>query len=238
MDDSKCEWLEPTADVRRSGEKATYAGFEAERLTITASQPCKDKETGVICEVALSLDEWLAPGFTAHTEADKFHRAYAQKLGLDPTSGRGGLGGGGDINQRAQSMFGRYQGIWSQVLAKTKDVKGYPVKTSFAFAFGGAQCKNTAPQQNSDSDTSSPPGGLAGQMAGKLGSMFHRKKDDSQAAPAAADPATPAPAPALPDGLVPLVTMTSELVSVSTAGVSPDIFAVPADFKKTEPRER
>lgn len=231
MDDSKCEWLDPKVDVRRSGEKATYAGFEAERLTITASQPCKDKETGAICEVALSLDEWLAPGFTANTEAEKFHRAYAQKVGLDLTSGRGGLGGG-DINQRAQSMFGRYQGIWTEVIAKTKDVKGYPVKTSFAFAFGGTQCQNAPSQQQQDSgsDTSGTPGGLAGQMAGKLGSMFHRKKDDSQAA---TDPAAPAPAPALPDGLVPLITMTSELVSVSTTGVGAELFEVPADFKKT-----
>jgi hypothetical protein len=243
MDDSKCEWLDPKVDVRRSGEKATYAGYAAERLTITASQPCKDKETGAICEVALSLDEWLAPSLSANTEAEKFHRAYAQKLGLDLTTGRGGYGGGADINQRAQAMFGRYQGIWSQISAKTKDLKGYPVKTTFAFAFGGEQCKNAQqpPQQNSDNSTSSTPGtpgGLAGQMAGKLGSMFHRKKDDSQPAPATTDPAAPAAAPALPDGLIPLLTMNSELVSISTAGVSADLFEVPADFKKTEPRSR
>jgi hypothetical protein len=68
-------------------------------------------------------------------------------------------------------------------------------------------------------------------MAGKLGSMFHKKKDDSQAA---TDPA----APVLPDGLIPLITMTSELVSVSTAGVSGDLFEVPAGFKKTELRSQ
>ncbi|MDB6011977.1 MAG: hypothetical protein JWL65_4227 [Gammaproteobacteria bacterium] len=240
MDDSKCEWLDPKVDVRRSGEKATYAGYAAERLTITASQPCKDKETGAICEVALSLDEWLAPSLSANTETEKFRRAYAQKLGLDLTSGHGGFGGGGDINQRAQAMFGRYQGIWSEIGAKTKDLKGYPVKTTFAFAFGGEQCKNAQqpPQQNSDNSTSSTPGGLAGQVAGKLGSMFHRKKDDTQAAPASTDPAAPAAAPALPDGLIPLITMNSELVSISTAGVSADLFEVPADFKKAEPRSR
>jgi hypothetical protein len=243
MDDSKCEWLDPKVDVRRSGEKATYAGYAAERLTITASQPCKDKETGAICEVVLSLDEWLAPSLSANTEAEKFRRAYAQKLGLDLTSGRGGYGGGGDINQRAQAMFGRYQGIWSQIGAKTKDLKGYPVKTTFAFAFGGEQCKNAQqpPQQSADNGTAgtpTAPGGLAGQVAGKLGSMFHRKKDDSPAAPAAADPAAPVAAPALPDGLIPLITMSSELVSISTAGVSADLFEVPADFKRTEPRSR
>jgi hypothetical protein len=235
MDDSKCEWLEPKAEVHRSGEKATYAGYEAERLIIIASQPCKDKETGAICEVALSLDEWLAPGFSANAEAEKFHRAYAQKLGLDLTSGRGGPYGGGDINQRAQALFGRYQGIWSEILAKTKDVKGYPVKSSFAFAFGGEQCKN-APAQPRSADSgggggsSDSPGALPGQMASKLGSLFHRKKDDAQNTAAAQPEST-----TLPGGLIPLITLTSELVSVSTATVSPDLFVVPADFKKIEP---
>ena len=234
MDDSKCEWLDPKVDVRRPGDKGTYAGYDAERLTIVASQPCKDKETGAICEVALALDEWLAPSLTASAEAEKFHRAYAQKLGLDLTTGRGGAGGG-DFNQRAQAMFGRYQGIWNEVLAKTKDVKGYPVKSSFAFAFGGPQCKNTqTPPPSSDDSSgssSSGGGGLAGQVAGKLGSMFHHKKDDSQAAAAA-----PADALALPDGLIPIVTLSSELVSVSTDSVSASVFEVPADFKKAEPR--
>jgi hypothetical protein len=232
MDDSKCEWLDPKVDVKRSGEKATYAGYDAERLTITASQPCKDQETGAICEVALSVDEWLAPKFTSSAEASKFQRAYAQKMGLDTAYGQ-------DISQRAQAMFGQYKGIWTQIASKTKDVKGYPVKMSFAFAFGGEQCKNaqSSPQQSNGNDSSSgasnTPGGLAGQIGGKLGSLFHRKKDDSKT-PAAGD--STAPAAALPAGLVPLITMSSELVSVSTDSASPGLFEIPADFKKIEPK--
>ncbi len=229
IDDSKCEWLEPKADVRRTGEKATYAGYQAERLVITASQPCKDKETGAICEVALSLDEWLAADFAASAEAEKFHRAYAQKIGLDATAGRGG---GGDINQRAQAMFGRYQGIWSQLVTKLQDVKGYPVKTSFAFAFGGDQCKNApTQQQQASADNGGGSGSLTGQVAGKLGSLFHRKKDD---APASASTDSSANVATLPGGLIPIITMTSELVSVSTATVGADQFVVPADFKKAD----
>jgi hypothetical protein len=233
MDDSKCEWLDPKVDVKRSGEKATYAGYEAERLTIIASQPCKDKESGAICEVALSLDEWLAPKFSSSSEASKFHRAYAEKLGLDTASGQ-------DISQRAQAMFGQYKGIWTQIANKTKDAKGYPVKMSFAFAFGGEQCKSpqSSHQQSgsddSSSGTSNTPGGLAGQIGGKLGSLFHRKKDDSQPPAAADSTAQPAPAAMLAGGLVPLITMSSELVSVSTDSASPALFEIPADFKKIE----
>jgi hypothetical protein len=236
MDESKCEWLDPKVDVRRPGEKATYAGYDSERLIIVASQPCKDKETGAICEVALALDEWLAPAFSASAEAERFHRAYAQKIGLDLSSGRGAFGGG-DIRERARAMFGRYSGIWEQIAAKTKDVKGYPVKMSFSFAFGGDQCKNAQSQQQqktNDSDSSSgatanSPGGLAGQMAGKLGSLFHRKKDDDS------QQQQPAQTPSLlPGGLVPIITLTSQLESVSTDTVSAAIFEVPADFKKVK----
>jgi len=228
MDDSKCEWLDPKVDVRRPGEKATYAGYEAERLIIVASQPCKDKESGAVCEVALALDEWLAPNFSATGEEERFHRAYAQKIGLGPR----GEFGRGDITQRAQSMFGRYSGIWSQVVAKTRDVKGYPVKMTFAFAFGGEQCKSSRPsQQQGDAGNSDAPGGLTGQVAGKLGSLFHRKKDD---APANTDTSGPAAAKLLPGGLLPLVTMSSELVSVSTDSVSADVFEIPSNFKKIE----
>lgn len=237
MDDSKCEWLDPKVEVRRPGEKGTYAGFEAERVTIVASQPCKDKETGAICEVALSLDEWLAPKFASSAEADRFHRAYAQKIGLDLSSGRGAYGDG-DISQRAQSMFGRYAGIWGEIASKTRDVKGYPVRMSFAFAFGGEQCRNSPSQQqkqSSEGGTVNTPGALAGQMAGKLGSLFHRKKDDSPStADPAAQPAQPASAPVLPGGLVPIVTLSSELLSVSTDNVSSDVFEVPPDFKKVD----
>jgi len=235
MDDSKCEWLEPKADVKRTGEKTTVAGFQAERLTIVASQPCKDKETGAICEVALALDEWLAPNFTAREEEEKFHRAYAQKMGLDLSSGRGGPFGGGDINQRAQSMFGRYSGIWTEIAGKMKDVKGYPVKMSFSFAFGGAQCKNaqSKQQQSSDSDDSGSGGGLAGAVAGKLGGLFNRKKNDSSG-DAAAQQGQPAAPNVLPNGLVPVITMSSELLSVSTDSVSSAVFDIPGDFKKVE----
>ena len=239
MDDSRCEWLDPKVDVRRPGDKATYAGYPAERLTIVATQPCKDKETGAICEVALALDEWLAPTLTVGPESEKFQQAYARKLGLDPTAG----GSGGDLSERAQAMFERYKGVWGEILTKTHDLKGYPVKSSFSFGVGGPECKNGqpppqqsdagAPDQGTSADNSAPTStsALAGQVAGKLTSLFHRKKDDQAAQAAATDSL-------LPDGLVPVITMTSELLSVSTDNVSASAFEVPADFKKTEPPHR
>jgi hypothetical protein len=228
IDESKCEWLPPKAEVKKTGEKAQFAGYDSERVTITASQPCKDKETGSICEVALVLDEWMSTGFAEGAEAQKFYKAYAAKMGLDPSTSQ-------DISQRAQAMFSRYKGIWTEIASKMQGVKGYPVKTSFTLALGGPQCKNSNAQQaqsSSDSDNSGNPAGLAGAVAGKLGGLFHKKKDDAETPAAQPTPAT-TPAP-VPPGDVALMTVSSQLVSVSTNGASAEAFTVPADFKKQE----
>jgi hypothetical protein len=239
IDESKCEWLPAKVDVKKSGEKAQFAGYDAERLTITAVQPCKDKETGSICEVALSLDEWLSTGFAESSEAQKFYRAYAAKMGLDPSSSQ-------DVSQRAQAMFSRYKGIWTELASKMQGVKGYPVKTSFTLALGGAQCQNANAKQaqsgsqsgdSSDSTSSgNNPAALAGAMASKLGGLFHKKKDDAETPPAQTAAAT-SPVP-LPPGDVAVMTISSQLVSVSTTGASADTFTVPADFKKQELKTR
>jgi hypothetical protein len=120
-----------------------------------------------------------------------------------------------------------------------QNVKGYPVKSSFTLALGGAQCKDSKAQQGQsgqadDNSSSGGPAGVAGALAGKLGGLFHKKKDDADAPAAARAPAaTPVP---VPPGDVALMTVTSQLVSVSTSGASPDAFVVPADFKKKEIR--
>src|SRR6201994_1604575 len=164
VDQSKCEWLPARADVKKTGEKAQYGGYDSERVVITAAQPCKDKETGSICEVALVLDNWMSTGFTESAEVQKFYKAYAAKMGLDAS-------GSQDLSQRAQAMFSQYKGIWAEIATKMQSVKGYPVRTSFTLAMGGAECKDpkahqTQDSSDKDSDNASP-GALAGAVAGK-----------------------------------------------------------------------
>jgi hypothetical protein len=228
VDQSKCEWLPAKVSVSKTGEKAQFGGYDAERAIITASQPCQDKESGSICEVAIILDQWMSAGFAENAEARKFYGAYAAKIGLDQASLQ-------DATQRAKTLFSQYQGIWSEVATKLQGMKGYPVKSSFTLALGGTQCKDPKAQQaqaNQSNDDSGSSGGLTGAIAGKLGGLFHKKKDDADAPAAASAPTTP-PVP-VPTGDVALMTVSSQLVSVSTDSASADTFVVPADFKRQE----
>jgi hypothetical protein len=228
VDQSKCVWLPAKVDVTKSGEKAQIAGYDAQRVTVTATQPCQDKDTGAICEIALVLDQWTSADFAESSEARKFYTAYASKMGIDPSNSQ-------DVSERAKALFGQYKGVWTEVAAKMQSVKGYPVKSSFTLGLGGPQCKDSNSQQaqsNQTDNSSQSPGGLAGAVVGKLGGLFQKKKDQPDAAAA---PPAPAVAPvAMPPGDVALMTVSSQVVSVSTSAVSPDVFSVPAGFKKIE----
>jgi hypothetical protein len=228
VDQSKCVWLPAKVDVTKSSERAQFAGYDAQRVTVTAIQPCQDKETGAICEVALVLDQWTSADFAESSEARKFYTAYAFKMGI-------GMSNSQDVSERAKALFGQYKGLWTEVAAKMQSVKGYPVKSSFTLGVGGPQCRDSNSQsaQTSQTDNSSPsPSGIAGAVVGKLGGLFQRKKDTADR-PAA--PPAPAVAPvAMPPGDVALMTVSSQVVSVSTNAVSADAFTVPAGFKKIE----
>jgi hypothetical protein len=228
VDQSKCVWLPAKVEVTKGGEKSQFAGYDAQRVTVTATQPCQDKDTGAICEIALVLDQWISADFGESSEARKFYAAYASKMGFDISNSQ-------DVSQRAKALFGQYKGVWTEIADKMPKVKGYPVKSSFSLGIGGPQCKNSTSQQTqtSQTDNSSPnPGGIAGAVVGKLGGLFQKKKD-----PADAPAAPPAPAVepvVMPPGDVALMTVSSQVVSVSTAAVSADVFNVPPGFKKIE----
>ena len=220
VDESECEWSDPKSEVKRTGERALIGGFQAERVTVTASQSCKNKKNGQVCDFGLALDQWYAPSFEASAETVAYQRAYAEKLGLGAASSR-------DFAERSQSMFGRYKGIWTEVAAKMGELnmKGYAVKSGFSLGVGGPQCQSTT-QTQAQGGPQAPPS-IGGALGGALGGMF-KKKQPEPAQQAATPP------PAMAGGLMPLMSMSNELVSISRDAVGPQTFEVPADFKKTK----
>lgn len=218
VDDSQCEWSEPKGEVQRTGEKATIAGYQAERVTVLATQSCTDKNTGQVCDFGLVMDQWVAPDFTASAEAQAYQLAFAEKLGLGAAASR-------DFAERAESMFGGFEGMWKEVATKMRDVKGYPVRLSFGLGVGGPQCKSTQEMQAAGGGSAAPAPSLGQALGGALGGMFGKKKQPQPEA------AAPPPAP-LPGGLMSLMGMSTELISVNNNTVDPQSFEVPTGYKK------
>lgn len=214
VDESQCEWSEPRADVKRTGEKATVAGMPTERVKITATQTCKDRKTNSSCDFSLVLDQWLTPRFDAKEETLAYYRSYAEQMGVSAS-------GSADFAQRAQQSFGRYKGIWEKIGKEMQNIPGYPLKSAFALGFGGPQCSTaSSAQQNAGPGAANPLGALGGQ----LGGLFGGKKKQEEAAP-------PAPEMKMDNGLVPMMVISSEMKSVSMNPVDAGLFEVPAGFK-------
>jgi hypothetical protein len=226
VDESECEWSDPKSEVKRTGERATIAGFQAEHVTVSASQSCTNKKTGDVCDFGLALDQWIAPGFEASAEARAYQQAYAEKLGL-------GSSGSRDFAERAQASFGRYKGLWGELAKRMAEmpVKGYPVKSGFSLGVGGPQCKNTqqAQTQGNEQEQQRAPTSIGGALGGALGGMFGKKKKEQEAAQQQA-----APPPTMAGGLMPLMSMGTELVSITRDAVAATAFEVPGDYKKTK----
>lgn len=214
IDESQCEWSPPVTASERTGEMAQFAGYEAERMTFTATQSCVDRSADQVCDFRLTLDQWVATDFDAADETMEYYQAYAEALGL-------GTPGSRDFAQRVESLFGGYEGLWSGIAEHMVEIEGYAVKSSIGLAVGGLQCSSMQQAQAAAPGVGEAVGGAIG---GALGGLLGRQRDSSRRSAAPSEATGPA------DGMMSLMTIHNELVSVSRAPLDPEVFEVPGDF--------
>jgi hypothetical protein len=227
VDDSQCEWSPARAELKQSGEHASFAGADASRATITVTQTCTDKTKGTSCDFVFVLDQWLASDIPGTVETREFWRKYAQKMNLSGALAE-------NMQMNSQAVFDRYKKGWGEALKQAGSLKGFPVKTVFAMQFGGPLCKDDSSGSSSggsadnggDSSSSSnvptsPSSAVSGVAMG-LFNKLHKKQD------------APPPAEAPPPGMVQLFQMSTETVALRTDSIPAAVFEVPAGYKKIE----
>ena len=217
LDDSQCEWSEPKSQVTKTGNKASFAGVSAQQTTVVVKQSCKLRTNGAVCDVAIASDLWLAADFPGASEAQKFRRAYAEKLGLAT--------GSGTFGQQAQSLLGRYPDAWKRLAEELGKVKGQPVKNVFSLEMDGAGCTASSGQAGQSGGGNANPAAVASQI---MGGLFGRKKAAEEPAEAKAAPTGSSPT------AVVLLRLSSELTAIDSGSLDSGTFQPPAGFKKVE----
>lgn len=224
VDQESCEWSDPKATVERPGDIENIAGALSERVIVTATQSCRDRNTGKVCDFNLILDQWIAADFEAGDEVRDYYQAYAEQLGLDIADSPG-------FAQRLESMFGAYQGIWSEIAAQMEETQGYPMRSTVSLAVGGPQCGSVEQAQQAGRG----PGigeAVGGALGGALGGILGRGRD--RAAQKAEEEAAATEQSDLPEGTVELMSISTETVSVERGAAPAGTFDVPADFRQVE----
>jgi hypothetical protein len=201
MDDSTCDWQPAETTVHRNGDRASIAGIQGEQVAVRRTQACVDKTSGQRCNFTFQIEEWLAADIPGQREQAEFWKAYAKQLsgGDEMTS---------PAAQTANSMFSRYKGSWSDMVAKTSALKGYPLKSVVSIHVGGTGCDSGRP--GGASSASDPQAALMG-LLGKLGKHSEPPAASSEG--------------------VELFNMTTETVAISTTPIPAERLQVPAGYK-------
>jgi hypothetical protein len=161
IDTSKCEMSPPVLTVTKTQDSATLIGHTAQRTNVAMTQSCKVKDSGDVCQFSYSFDVWLTqddlPGLA---DQKAFQSDYQRKLGLTGTTPAAA--------EQLSPLLAPYADSLKQLKAKSADFKGYPLKTTFRFAAGGAHC-GLVPGGGASGSTADGTLQNAGTAAGEAG---------------------------------------------------------------------
>jgi hypothetical protein len=238
-DTSKCQMSPPRVEVKQTDDHATLAGHDTRKSSVTLTQTCTERDTGDVCELVYGFDVWLT-GDEIAGAADRreFTRAYLKKLGLDENSA--------GMRDATQQFLAQYAGTMKDLAAKAKDLKGYPLRTTFRFSMGGEHCgkaKNASGQGDSSSGGGTSGGGLGGisslgglaSQAGSklLGGLMAKKSSSSSSG---SDPNAPPPAAPGEPPRTQIIAFTIETTAIDTATIPAEQFELPAGWKLEKPK--
>jgi hypothetical protein len=243
VDKSKCEMSPPKFEVRKTGDKGTFAGLSSERTLATYTQSCTDKQTGDVCDTVVAMEMWLTQdSLPGAADRRAFDQAYAKKLGLAEMQGM--------FSGQMATYLAPYQSQMSELTEKMKQLKGLPLKTTFRVMMGGPQCA-AAKKQAADSSLSSGSGSNgnptadmtdAGKAVGQLlGGLFKKKKNADASSDSGSASSTPPAQIAPPSStefpqMTQLVGFTIETTAVQTDAIAAERFEIPAGWTKEVPQ--
>jgi len=234
VSEQNCEWTDSTVEIVKSGERKKFAGLKAEQSITTATQTCKDPETGKSCTLTWTLEQWLAKKAPGGDEVQAFWRSYAEKLGLEDIADQANM-------PSMTKLFSMYSQGWDEIEEQSGELQGYPVKTMMQLEIGGDECTTAEGEpisyENVFGDAMADAAGdaaavtigdaaggaVGGAIAKGLFSAFGKKKKAEPVA--AAEPVV---------GSVRLFRFESETTKIKTKTVADDRFEIPAGFTLAE----
>jgi hypothetical protein len=214
-------------NVKATGASKTINSYPCREHVLTMLLEIENLQTHEKSETRMVSTLWVTPETAAIQQARKeqsaFAQAYMKKLGMEINPGQ--------VSEFGTAMAAALTGAGNDELAKVlkrvpaemKKIQGYPVVTQIDWYMkdpdAAKQETSTAPEESAEIDTANGLGGALGSFAANMTKKSVNKKIKEREQ-ANADK--------------PMISITSEVQSVSTHAVPAAQFAVPAGYKKIE----
>jgi hypothetical protein len=210
-------------EAKRTGEKETIAGFNAERVLVTGTQNCQNVDTKQTCSVVYTVENWKAPMGATLNELVAFYKKQAEAMGLDMKQIQ-------TMASAGRALMGEGTEGFESVMKELGKVEGYTVRSHIKIEKGG-NC-GTMDQASGQPGMGEAMKGMGDAFKG----MFHKKKSGSSdsADSKGGGKGTSAEGGAAGSGLTKIFGMSNEITSVTSSGAEASAFEPPAGFKKKE----
>lgn len=207
--------------VKKTGKSETISGFPCDEYVITWLVELEDLETKAKSRSTMTTNLWTTPETASirkvQAEEQQFNQALARKMGaeLSPEDAkRMGLVAMGAMMALSEAEM--QKGL-ARVKRETSKIKGYPIRTTVAWAVEAEETKGAPPTAREERgiDVSGGVGGLLGGIAGRMA----QEKVEEKMAPSGGKG-------------TPFFSSTLEIKVINTNGVPPETFEIPAGYKR------
>lgn len=206
--------------VKKTGASETINGFPCEEYLVTWLLEMEDLETKAKSRSTMTQNLWTTPETATirkvQAEEKRFHRAYAQKLGVQISPE--------EAKQLGMETFAAMSGASPQEIekgfAKVRDemakVKGYPIRTVVNWSMEGD--KAAAAQTPSGESASETPKSIGGFLSGLSKTITQKVMKDQ------------APASGQKEGGS--FSSTYEVKAIRADSIPADVFEIPPGYSK------
>jgi hypothetical protein len=235
--------VEPKMTVKDTGETKVINGYNARRYLMSFELETQDQKTKDQGSMGMDSDVWMSKDVGSLDERTAFYAKYAQKMALP------------EMAQRMKDLsLGLQDPRMGQGLAAMKQhvdkMEGVAVLTIASFNIKGtssqpnqqgesrqAQQQQRPSSSEESSDSQSITGNL-GKVFGGLGGFGRKKKKADESQPAETSRSGPASGSSGAPASMDLMQITTELKSVSRAGLDSSLFELPKGYKLDQSKGR
>ncbi len=201
--------------VDRTNERQTIAGYDAQKAILTmkakGEQQSSANAPGGSGTMLIISNHWLAKDVRGYEEMQAFHRAFAQKVGMQFTEA-----GSQDFMKAMSQMNPEMMKSMEKLAEEGKKLEGFAVKTETSFETEGGTQTAAASSPSNNQEMPSSVGGLLG----GLGKKMAKKPQEGNAS-----------------GKNVLFESTTETVELKTGTLKADLFAPSAEYKKVDAKK-
>ena len=220
---SKMRVTKSEFSVKKTGASETINGFPCEEYLVTWLLEMEDIETKAKSRSTMTNNLWTTPETATirkvQAEESAFHKAFAQKLGLQVSPEEAKQLGFETFAAMSGASKQEIENGFAKVREEMAKIKGYPIRTVVNWSVEGDKPEGAEKEEKASSESSSQtPTSVGGFLSGLSKGIAQKVMKDKSSTPGQKEAAT--------------FSTTHEVKGIHADSVPAEVFEIPSGYSK------